>query len=221
MSSENSESRLSYWDRFPLWAGERPERSRDTCAVRGKPQMGAVVEFSAPPITLTVFTDGAGYYAATGLLPGLYTLKVTAPSFFPALREKVGLRSGGSVNVNVTLSTLLGVMQSGPSVAFLTTMIGSGRCVRWPTGPFCVCLTIPAWWFREDKSSHDVSWHGLIPDGLSRQRHRTNRRARALPLSVRFSPTEKWRFGGDRSLRLRLAGGRVPRQLLASDVGWF
>jgi hypothetical protein len=77
--------------------------------------MGAVVEIlGAANRTETVFTDGAGYYAATGLLPGLYTLKVTAPSFLPALREKVGLRPGASLNVNVTLSTLLGVMQLGP-----------------------------------------------------------------------------------------------------------
>ena len=50
----------------------------------------------------------------TDLLPGLYTLKVTAPSFLPALREKVGIRPGASINVNVTLNTLLGVMQLGP-----------------------------------------------------------------------------------------------------------
>jgi hypothetical protein len=77
--------------------------------------MGAVVQIlGVANRNLTVFTDGAGYYAATGLLPGLYTLKVTAPSFLPALREKVGLRPGASLNVNVTLSTLLGVMQLGP-----------------------------------------------------------------------------------------------------------
>jgi Carboxypeptidase regulatory-like domain len=77
--------------------------------------MGAVVRIlGAANRTLTVFTDEAGYYTATGLLPGLYTLKVTAPSFLPALREKVGLRPGASLNVNVTLSTLLGVMQLGP-----------------------------------------------------------------------------------------------------------
>jgi len=63
---------------------------------------------------LTVFTDGAGFYSATGLVPGMYTIKVTAPSFLPALREKIGLRPGASVNVNVTLNTLLGVMQLGP-----------------------------------------------------------------------------------------------------------
>ncbi len=77
--------------------------------------MGAVVQIlGAANRTLTVFTDEAGYYTATGLLPGLYSLKVTAPSFLPALREKVGLRPGASLNVNVTLSTLLGVMQLGP-----------------------------------------------------------------------------------------------------------
>ncbi len=77
--------------------------------------MGAVVQvLGASNFTQTVFTDAAGYYAATGLLPGLYTLKVTAPFFLPALREKVGLRPGASLNVNVTLSTLLGVMQLGP-----------------------------------------------------------------------------------------------------------
>jgi hypothetical protein len=78
--------------------------------------MGAVVQIlGAANRTLTVFTDGAGYYTASGLLPGLYSLKVTAPSFLPALREKVGLRSGARLNVNVTLSTLLGVMQLGPA----------------------------------------------------------------------------------------------------------
>jgi len=80
----------------------------------GEPQMGAVVQiFGTANRAMTVFTDGAGYYAATGLLPGLYSLKVTAPSFLPALREKVGLRPGASLNVNVTLNTLLNVMQLG------------------------------------------------------------------------------------------------------------
>jgi Carboxypeptidase regulatory-like domain len=77
--------------------------------------MGAVVQvLGTANHTLTVFTDAAGYYVATGLLPGLYTLKVTAPSFLPALREKVGLRPGATLSVNVTLSTLLNVMQLGP-----------------------------------------------------------------------------------------------------------
>jgi len=81
----------------------------------GIPQMGAVVQIlGAANRTLTVFTDEAGHYTASGLIPGLYTLKVTAPSFLPALREKVGLRAGASLNINITLSTLLGVMELGP-----------------------------------------------------------------------------------------------------------
>src|ERR1700676_4811972 len=73
----------------------------------GAPQMGAVVQIlGAASPSLTVCTDGAVSYMATGLLPGFYTLKVTAPSFLPALREKVGLHAGVTLNVNVTLSTL-------------------------------------------------------------------------------------------------------------------
>ena len=80
--------------------------------------MGAVVQIlGSANYVLTVFTDGAGYYTANGLLPGLYSLRVTAPSFLPALREKVGIRPGASLNVNVTLNTLLGVMQLGPTRA--------------------------------------------------------------------------------------------------------
>jgi hypothetical protein len=101
---------------LPAFSAERPGAiSGYVRNISGTPQMGAVVEIlGVANRTLTVFTDGAGYYAATGLLPGLYSVKVTAPSFLPALREKVGLRPGASLNVNVTLSTLLGVMQLGP-----------------------------------------------------------------------------------------------------------
>jgi hypothetical protein len=77
--------------------------------------MGAVVQvLGSANRSLTVFTDGNGYYTATGLLPGLYTLQVTAPSFLPALREKIGLRPGASLNINITLNTLLNVMELGP-----------------------------------------------------------------------------------------------------------
>lgn len=101
---------------LPVYAAERPGAiSGYVRNVSGDPQMGAVVQIlGAAHRTLTVFTDGAGYYTANGLLPGLYSLKVTAPSFLPALKEKIGVRPGASLNVNVTLSTLLGMMQLGP-----------------------------------------------------------------------------------------------------------
>jgi hypothetical protein len=82
----------------------------------GEPQMGAVVQIlGSADQTLTVFSDGAGYYTATGLIPGLYSLKVTAPSFLPTLRERVGVRAGASIHVNLTLNTLLDVLQLGPA----------------------------------------------------------------------------------------------------------
>ena len=101
---------------LPLWAADRPgEISGYVRNATGDPQMGAVVQIlGSANRTLTVFTDAAGFYTASGLLPGIYSLKVTAPSFLPALKEKIGIRPGSSLNVNVTLTTLLGVMQLGP-----------------------------------------------------------------------------------------------------------
>ncbi|MFZ0816103.1 MAG: carboxypeptidase-like regulatory domain-containing protein [Candidatus Sulfotelmatobacter sp.] len=101
---------------LPVCAAERPGAIsgyvRDTAGI---PQMGAVVEIvGAAARTFTVFTDGAGFYSATDLLPGIYTVKVSAPSFLPALRDKVGLHPGTSIHVNVTLSTLLNAMRVGP-----------------------------------------------------------------------------------------------------------
>jgi hypothetical protein len=100
---------------FPAWAGERPGAiSGYVRDASGTPQMGAVVEIAGSAArTLTVFTDGAGFYSATDLLPGLYSIKVSAPSFLPSLREKVGLQPGNSVHLNVTLNTLLNAMRVG------------------------------------------------------------------------------------------------------------
>ena len=81
----------------------------------GIPQMGAVVEvLGSAARTLKVFTDEHGFYSAAGLIPGLYSVKVSAPSFLPALRERVGLRAGSSLMVNVTLNTLFEAIQLTP-----------------------------------------------------------------------------------------------------------
>ena len=73
----------------------------------GTPQMGAVVEvFASATRTLTTFTDGNGYYSVLGLRPGVYNLRVSAPSFLPAFREKVDLRVGIASVVNLTLTTI-------------------------------------------------------------------------------------------------------------------
>lgn len=77
--------------------------------------MGAIVQiFGAAARDLTVFTDAAGFYSATGLLPGFYSVRVSAPSFLPAFTEKIGLRPGNSIHVNVTLNTLLDAVKVSP-----------------------------------------------------------------------------------------------------------
>ena len=81
----------------------------------GVPQMGAAVEvLNAAARTLKVFTDENGFYSIHDLLPGNYSLKVTAPSFLPALRDRIGLRAGSTMMVNVTLNTLFEAIQLGP-----------------------------------------------------------------------------------------------------------
>src|SRR5215475_8863110 len=81
----------------------------------GVPQMGAVVEvLSVAAHDLRVFTDDRGFYSISNLVPGTYSLKVSAPSFLPALRDRIGLRAGSAMVVNVTLNTLFEAIQLGP-----------------------------------------------------------------------------------------------------------
>ena len=112
---------LGYWAvivalSLPAWAGERPAAiSGYVRDPSGTPQMGAVVQIvGGTSRTLTLFTDDAGFFSAKDLLPGLYSVKVLAPFFLPALREEVGLRPGTSIRLNITLNTLLNAMRVGP-----------------------------------------------------------------------------------------------------------
>jgi hypothetical protein len=101
---------------LPAWSVEKPgEISGYVRDAAGSPQMGAAVEIAmSTSRSLTVFTDAAGFYSAKDLIPGYYSLKVSAPEFLPALREKIGLHPGGSLRVNVTLSTLWDAMRVAP-----------------------------------------------------------------------------------------------------------
>jgi hypothetical protein len=104
---------------LPVWAVDRPGAiSGYVRNASGTPQMGAIVQIlGTANREFTVFTDTAGHYIANDVLPGVYTIKVSAPSFLPSLRERVGLRPGASLNINITLSTLLSVMELGPARA--------------------------------------------------------------------------------------------------------
>ena len=101
---------------LPLAAAERPGTiSGYVRSASGVPQMGAVVEvLTSPSHAIRVFTDENGFYSASRLLPGLYSVRVFAPSFLPVLRERVGLRAGAAVVVNVTLSTLFDAIELAP-----------------------------------------------------------------------------------------------------------
>jgi hypothetical protein len=106
---------------LPAWSGTVRGATSGTISgyVRdagGAPQMGAAVEIlsAAAAQTLKVFTDDHGFYSAKNLLPGTYSIKVSAPSFLPSLREKVGVRAGARQLVNITLTTLFEAIQLVP-----------------------------------------------------------------------------------------------------------
>ena len=81
----------------------------------GAPQMGAAVEVLGSALQgLKVFTDDQGFFSARGLTPGTYSIRVSAPAFLPTLRERVGLRAGANVLMNLTLSTLFDAIQFAP-----------------------------------------------------------------------------------------------------------
>jgi len=100
---------------LPALAADRPGSGSISGYVRsatGVPQMGALVEvLGSAAYNFKVFTDENGFYSASGLLPGVYNVKAYSPSFLPALRERVGLRPGSSVMVNLKLSGLFDAVQ--------------------------------------------------------------------------------------------------------------
>lgn len=78
---------------------------RDT---KGVAQMGASVEVSqiGGTETLRAFTDPRGFFAIAGILPGKYTVKVSAPSFLPSMTQNLAVQSGASLVMHITLNTL-------------------------------------------------------------------------------------------------------------------
>ena len=81
----------------------------------GVPQMGAAVDVLGSALQrLRIFTDENGFFSASGLIPGSYSLRVSAPAFLPTLRDKISVRAGASVLLNLTLSTLFDSLQFAP-----------------------------------------------------------------------------------------------------------
>ena len=100
---------------LPAWCADVGTISGYVRNTSGVAQMGAVVELlSSTAQTLTVFTDENGFYSATRLLPGTYSIKYSAASFLPVFRDGIDLRAGGKVLLNVTLSTLFDAVKMVP-----------------------------------------------------------------------------------------------------------
>ncbi len=78
--------------------------------------MGALVEVANSGQHLTAFTDTKGFFRVTGLAAGSYAVRVSAPSFLPALREDVAIAAGASKVVNITLNTLFEAIRMVPEL---------------------------------------------------------------------------------------------------------
>ena len=103
---------------LPVWCAGADKTATISGYVRnasGTPQMGAMVDVLGSALQrLRVFTDENGFFSAKVLAPGNYTLRVSAPAFLPTLRDKINVRAGASVLLNLTLSTLFDSVQFAP-----------------------------------------------------------------------------------------------------------
>ncbi len=82
----------------------------------GIAQAGAVVEMLALGTghSIVAYTDADGKFTISGLAPGNYDLRVSAPSFLPTIRQDVILAAGASKIVNITLNTLFDAAKMVP-----------------------------------------------------------------------------------------------------------
>jgi hypothetical protein len=83
----------------------------------GAAQMGATVELlgSSAVSHETVYTDTKGHFTISGLLPGNYDVRVSAPAFLPTLREDVSLAAGAHKVLTITLNTLFEAVKMMPA----------------------------------------------------------------------------------------------------------
>jgi hypothetical protein len=103
---------------LPVWCNAADKTATISGYVRnanGVPQMGAMVDVLGSALQrLRIFTDENGFFSAKVLAPGNYSLRVSAPAFLPTLRDKINVRAGASVLLNLTLTTLFDSIQFAP-----------------------------------------------------------------------------------------------------------
>jgi hypothetical protein len=74
----------------------------------GIPQMGALVMLfdRQEGLSQKVFTDEKGNFAFPGLLPDIYSIRITLASFVPAIRNNILVQPGMRSVLNVSMATL-------------------------------------------------------------------------------------------------------------------
>ena len=74
----------------------------------GHPQMGAVVQVFDRQDRLVdrELTDGKGLFVAAGLIPDVYSIRVTLATFLPAIRDQIHVQAGRSSLLDINLSGL-------------------------------------------------------------------------------------------------------------------
>ncbi|HWQ55897.1 MAG TPA: TonB-dependent receptor [Bryobacteraceae bacterium] len=79
----------------------------------GIPQMGAAVFLFNRQEKLheKVLTDERGYFAFAGLLPDVYSIRITLASFVPAIKNNIMVQPGMRSMLNVSLATLFSSIQ--------------------------------------------------------------------------------------------------------------
>lgn len=101
---------------LPSWCADRTASITGYVHTSGgAPQIGALVQIIGTAAqTFSFITDDRGFFRASGLTPGMYSVRATAPEFLPTLREKISVKAGASVLVNMTLSTIFDALQLTP-----------------------------------------------------------------------------------------------------------
>jgi hypothetical protein len=110
----------------------------------GVPQMGAAVMLFNRQDRLSekVFTDEMGSFSFSGLLPDIYSIRVTLASFVPAVKDNILVQPGMRSALNVSMATLFSSIRLVYPAEHPVFMMDDWKwsCARrTPRGPCCAC----------------------------------------------------------------------------------
>jgi hypothetical protein len=205
---------------LPVWCAAADHTAMISGYVRnasGVPQMGAAVDVLGSALqSLRVFTDENGFFSAAGLVPGNYSIKVSAPAFLPTLRERISVHAGASLLLNLTLSTLFDSVQFAPRRG--TTDNGDWDWVLRSTANRPILRLLPdgshVVMAKETSSSQDLRGTLSFLAGTSSQGFGAlSDMSTAVSLEKSLFSTSKLHFSGD----LGYGGEGVPNAIVRAS----